>query len=245
MSRDQLSGDSLAAASRNRAKFSKHGGKGAAGHVQEGMDKESLTLDGGRYQDVITIPEGFNEPLYIGLSWTNVIQIREEGLLNRMMNKMQDIGVDLDLGCLYELHDGQRGALQPFGDLYGDYEKAPFIYHSGDERTGDTAGDDEHIRLNVSQWKRIKKVLIYCYIYKGPERWEEIMPEISLKMGNLEDIKLKLRSYRDDLPICALATLENKDGKVEITQHAEYFRGHPAMDRAFGFGIRWEEGEKS
>jgi len=38
--------------------------------------------------------------------------------------------------------------------------------------------------------------------------------------------------------------IENLDGGVRLTNHSEYFSSQPAMDRAFGFGLAWEDGQK-
>ena len=49
-------------------------------------------------------------------------------------------GIDLDLGCLYELNDGRKGAVQALGNAFGSLTNPPFISLDGDDRTGDSVG---------------------------------------------------------------------------------------------------------
>lgn len=35
------------------------------------------------------------------------------------------VNVDLDMGCLYEMADGNKGVVQPLGELFGDLNTAP------------------------------------------------------------------------------------------------------------------------
>lgn len=245
MSREKSSQDSIREATRNRAKFSGHGhAKGAAGVRQKGMDPELRKLRGETLERLIKVPKEGDPVIRVGLSWENVVYIRAEGLINRLMKKVAGTGVDLDLGCLYELQDGRRGAVQAFGEIFGHFDKAPYITLSGDERNGNTADDDEFLQINAQNWDKIKRVLIYSYIYEGPQIWQQIQPKVSFRVPGEKPVEITLRSFEEDVPICALVSLENKDGQIKLTKHAEYFRGHPGMDRAFGFGLRWEEGEK-
>lgn len=241
MSRETLSSDSIAAASRSRAKASAHGGKGKAGVVQDGMDIEGRTLVGEDYVERFHLPQGTTKPINIGISWNNIVMIQAEGMINRLMKKVQKVGVDIDLGCLYELQNGDRGVLQAFGELYGAYDRPPFVHHCGDERTGDKEGFDETMEINAALWSEIKRVLFYCYIYKGPMVWDQIHPEITINIPGMEKpCTLVLEAKDEALSVCALASLENIEGMIEFSAIAEYFHSQASMDRAFGYGIRWE-----
>ena len=44
--------------------------------------------------------------------------------------------IDLDLGCLFELKDGSKGAVQALGNAFGALNRPPFIALDGDDRTG-------------------------------------------------------------------------------------------------------------
>ena len=246
MSRQQTTSvDSMAEATRSRADFSGHGGsKGAAGYQEPGaatiecdfLDEEGQSLS------VNPAAEGF-ENISIGLAWDQMI--RHEKKLFGLMTVKKVIDVDLDLGCFYELQDGTRGVLQPFGDQYGSLDSAPFIQLSGDEREGDEEGDDEFILINGLKWPEIKRVLIYVYIYGGVPNWGMLKPQAHVRVPGESPMIVTLHTTRSELSLCALAMIENVRGGLRLTNHTEYFPGHAEMDRAFGFGLDWEDGEKT
>ncbi len=242
MSRDKLSTDSLAEASRERAKFSGHGNAlGAAGYTAEG---EAAGLLSGANEIAVINPQthGFQD-IRIAVSWNNVVA-QKGGFLHRLLCRVEKRGVDLDLGCLYELQDGSRGALQAFGDMYGAYNDPPYIRLSGDERTGDREGDDEYITIHGQKWPLIKRLLLYVYIYGGVPAWAEVRPQVRIAVPGEEPLTVVPSAHDSVLAVCALASLENVRDGIKITNHTEYFPGHAEMDRAFGFGGRWEDGIK-
>ena len=57
-------------------------------------------------------------------------------------------GVDLDLGCLYELADGRKGVIQALGNSFGSLNSPPWIPLDGDDRTGSVAGG-ENMSINL------------------------------------------------------------------------------------------------
>ena len=166
-----------------------------------------------------------------------------EKLLGRIHLVTQN-PVDLDLGCLYELQNGQRGAIQAFGKRFGVLDDAPYIQLSGDERTGETEGQDETLTVNGSKWPEIKRIVLYIYIYEGASNWDTVKPQIQLRVPGQKPVVVTLKAHRDYMPICAIASLENIRDGIRLTTHLEYYPGHDAMDRAFGFGLEWEQGQK-
>lgn len=244
MSREQLSQDSLSEATRSRASFSGHGNaKGAAGYRVPSTDPDCEFLSQAGQMSVINPREGGFPKIRIGAAWDN-IQVQQAGFFSRLLKKMSKQGVDVDLGCLYELHDGRRGAIQSFGDLYGAYNDAPFVHHTGDERTGDKDGLDEIIEINGARWGEVKRILAYVYIYHGAPDWDAIRPQVQLLIPGETPMIVTPRVGRNDLSVCAVAMFENRENGIRITNHTEYFPGHAEMDRAFGFGLEWEGGSK-
>jgi len=246
MVQDKNSADSLIDATRERTRFSGHGSAlGAAGERQASFDPENSTYlhDPGQSISVSPGDNGFDHIL-IGVEWDNVA-IKKKGFFGKLLGKLQHKGVDLDLGCLYELADGTRGALQAFGNKYGALHEPPYIKLSGDDRTGDAEGADEVLEIKGEHWDKIKRVLVYIYIYKGASRWDEINPKIFLDIPGEDDLVVTLNSHDDALDLCAVGGLENVRGGIKLTNYTEYFPGHPSMDRAFGFGIDWSDGQKT
>ena len=74
-------------------------------------------------------------------------------------------GIDLDHGCLYELNDGRKGAVQALGNAFGSLTNPPFISLDGDDRTGDSVGG-ENLRINGNMVSQIRRILVYTFIYE-------------------------------------------------------------------------------
>lgn len=236
---------SIAAASRSVAEFSGHGQSlGAAGIRTASAHPENCEFLSHPGQSIAVSPgpHGFDS-IMIGVAWEG-LYTKDTTLLGRLLGKMQKIDVDIDLGCLYELKNGKRGALQAFGERFGSYDKSPYIILSEDERTGDKEGYDEYMLVNGRFWKDIKRMLIYIYIYDGAPNWSNIKPQIVVDVPGENDFHVTLDAYENTLRLCALAEIENIRGGLKLTNRTEYFPGHEEMDRAYGFGLAWADGKK-
>lgn len=245
MPRPENSADSLANASKSTDRYSAHGNaQGAAGVIDDGAFASQDALDKNGESGLIMPPENGFQSIHVGLSWNNIIVEKSGGLMG-LMKKATKQGVDLDLGCFFELMDGTRGILQPFGNLFGDVEKIPYIQLSGDERTGDAEGDDEFLTINGQQWPQIKRILVYTYIYQGSKDWSQIKPSVTINMHNGDEpLKITPQLKTSQMTVCALATLMNVKDAIKIKAHGEYFTSQASMDRAFGFGLEWQDGAK-
>ncbi len=245
MAKETLSSDSLTEATRTRSRFSGHGpSKGAAGYkvVTDNPDCEFLSQSG--HTTIINPHDGGYGLIHIGAAWDN-IKPPKPGFFDRLLKKSPPHGVDIDLGCLYEMEDGSRGCIQAFGEMMGNYDAHPYIRLSGDERTGDADGDDEHLELNGVHWPRFKRVLVYVYIYHGAPNWSVLRPQIQVRVPDENPMIVTPDAHMDELAVCAIAMMENVRGGIRLTNHTEYFPGHNEMDRAFGFGLQWADGKKA
>lgn len=237
---------SIMDATKSRAKFSGHGAAlGAAGYrvASDHPDNCEFLEEPGGFVSINPQADGF-QSIMIGATWDNM-KVEKSGFFGKLLKKIQKVGVDLDIGCLYEMQDGTRGAIQAFGEKFGDFDGPPFISLSGDERTGDADGHDEYLLVNGQNWNEIKRILIYIYIYEGAPSWSEIKPQIVIDVPGENDLYVTLKTHNDSLALCAVGELENVRGGIRLTNRTEYFPGHSEMDRAFGFGLDWGEGSKS
>lgn len=50
---------------------------------------------------------------------------------------------------------------------------------------------------------------------------------------------------RSELNVCVIAGLENVRNGIKLSHYTEYYPGHAEMDRAFGYGLQWDDGEKA
>ncbi len=257
MTEKNSSGQSILEATKSCATFSEHGtnAKGAAGFISpydETQEADFLSKPG--QTAIVNPPKDGMHDFEIGVAWDNVnakgqVKKPKKGLLNKLIKQktpsiIKSKGVDLDLGCLYELHDGTRGALQAFGNMHGALDKAPFIHLSEDERTGDKEGEDELIKVNGQQWDKFKRIILYIYIYGGADSWSKVQPQVQVRVPSERPMIVTLKAQRQELALCAVARLENIRGGIRMTNLMEYFPGHAEMDRAFSFGLEWDEGQK-
>lgn len=157
-------------------------------------------------------------------------------------------GIDLDLGCMFELADGRRGVVQALGNTFGDYERSPFIKLDADDRTGaSTTG--ENLFINGERFDQIKRAVIYSFIYEGVANWQATNGVVTITAPGQTPIEVKLDGG-DRQIMCAIALIENRGGQLVITKVAEYFQqqgmtsAHELLDRHFGFGMRWKTGTK-
>ena len=237
----------LMEANRSRADFSGHGAAlGAAGYRVASDHPENCEFLGEPGQGIsISPPQGGFESILIGSAWDNIHIEEGSGFFGKWFKKVRKVGVDLDIGCLYELQNGERGAIQAFGEKHGDFEESPYIALSEDERTGDKEGHDEYLLVNGHKWSEIKRLLVYIYIYKGAPNWSHIKPQVVIDVPGENDLYVTLNVYDDNLAVCAVGELENVRGGIKLTNRTEFFPGHEEMDRAYGFGLDWSDGTKA
>lgn len=153
-------------------------------------------------------------------------------------------GIDLDLGCLYELWDGRKGAVQALGNAFGSLVNPPYISLDGDDRTG-TSTEGENLRVNSAMIPQIKRILIYTFIYEGAANWREAKGIVTVKCPGSKDIIVKMDEYGSNLTMCGIALLENRDGQsLSMEKVVRFFEGHRDLDAAFGWGLRWVAGSK-
>ncbi|MDK2126933.1 TerD family protein [Parachitinimonas caeni] len=151
--------------------------------------------------------------------------------------------VDLDLGCLFELQDGYKGAIQALGERFGAFESEPFIELLGDDRTG-AVSEGEWLRINGKFWKDIKRVCVFAYIYEGAPDWKATDGVVTLYAPGQPPIEVKLNEEGGALGMCAVALLENDGGAVKVSREVRFFEAHPQLDDAYRWGIRWKVGSK-
>ncbi|NEX21037.1 tellurium resistance protein [Thiorhodococcus mannitoliphagus] len=152
-------------------------------------------------------------------------------------------GIDLDVGCLFELKDGTKSVVQALGNSFGNFWGPPYIMLDADDRTG-TRTEGENLRINGKHWDEIRRVLVFAFIYEGTPNWAETNAVISLKMPGQPEIEVRLDSGDNRHPMCAIALLENDGGAVRVTKLVDYYRAHPDVDKAYHWGLQWVRGSK-
>ena len=153
-------------------------------------------------------------------------------------------GIDLDLGCLYELKDGRKGTVQALGNAFGTLTGPPYIALDGDDRTGASAAG-ENLRINGNQIAKIKRILVYTFIYEGVANWQQADAIVTIKYPGAEDIVVKMDNYNTQHKMCGLALLENiNDETFSVEKIVQFYQGHRDLDQAVHWGLRWVAGKK-
>ncbi|BBV10008.1 TPA: TerD family protein [Providencia stuartii] len=152
-------------------------------------------------------------------------------------------GIDLDLGAFVELQNREKGVIQALGNTFGFFNSPPFVELQGDDRTGDVSGG-EWIYINGREWKNIKQILIYAFIYEGVPSWDKTDGVVTIHVPDQPPIETRLTEGNNGRGMCAIARLVNEQGAIKVERINQFFKGHKDMDNAFGWGFRWTAGSK-
>ena len=151
--------------------------------------------------------------------------------------------IDLDLGCLYELKDGSKGTVQALGNSFGSLTSEPYISLDGDDRTG-ASSVGENLRINGKMVPKIKRILVYTFIYEGATNWKTADGVVTVKCPGSPDIIVHMDEYGSSQRMCAIAMLENINDTLSVEKVIRFFDGHRYMDQAFNWGLKWVRGSK-
>jgi len=181
--------------------------------------------------------------ILVNLNWNQQTSGKKSGgFLSSFLGKSNN--VDLDLGCLYELNNGEKGCVQALGNAFGSYENYPYVQLDADDRTG-TATGGENLRINGGKIADIKRVLVYAFIYEGVANWSQADGIVTLKYPAGPDIEVKLDEHKNGQIMCAIAMIENVNNETfKVERLVEYFNGHQNMDKAYNWGMNWVAGRK-
>ena len=178
--------------------------------------------------------------ILVNLNWNS--QPLKQGFLKSLFSSNE--GIDLDLGCLFELKNGWKGAVQALGNSFGSLSQPPFVSLDGDDRTG-AAAAGENLRINGNQISQIKRIIVYTFIYEGVTNWQQADATVTIKYPGAEDIIVKMDSFNSTQRMCGLALFENiNDQTFSVEKIVQFYPGHRELDAAFHWGLQWQAGRK-
>lgn len=179
--------------------------------------------------------------ILINLNWSQ--PQKKSGFFAFFQNNRNN-SIDLDLGCLYEMTDGSKGCVQALGNLFGSLNSPPYIALDGDDRTGAVAGG-ENLRVNGSMIARIKRILVYTFIYEGVANWREVDGVVTIKCPGSQDLVVRMDEYGSSSNLCAIAMLENcRNETFSVEKLVQFYDEHKKLDKAFGWGMQWVAASK-
>jgi tellurite resistance protein TerA len=151
--------------------------------------------------------------------------------------------VDLDLGCLYQFTDGQRGVIQAVGRRSGDYARAPFIRLDRDDRIGSSTG--ENIFVNMDQSAHFQRILIFVMVAGGSDDITKTAATVTIypTAGPALEIRLEGPSGLSRARSCAVAQIRRQGPEIVVRRELRYFSGFQSeIDAAYGWGLHWGPG---
>lgn len=152
-------------------------------------------------------------------------------------------GIDLDLGAFVEMANGEKTVIQALGKRFGDYNREPYVQLQGDDRTGEVS-DGEWLHINGREWKNIREVLVFAFIYEGVASWDKTDGVVTLHIPDQPPIETRMTEGQNNRNMCAIARLVNENGSIKVERVNRFFNGHSDMDQAFGWGFSWRAGSK-
>lgn len=183
---------------------------------------------------------GAGGQMRVNLNWTQAAK-PTGGFLKRLAGPG---GVDLDLGALWETADGNKGVVQALGNSFGSLNSPPYVLLDGDDRSGAVTGG-ENLVVNLEHLAKLKRVLIYAYIYEGAANWAAAEGVVTMFPQGAAPIEVRLDEAANDRRFCAIAMLTNDGGSLRIDREVQYVKGSQRhLDEAYGWGLRWAAGRK-
>lgn len=179
----------------------------------------------------------------VNLNWSQGSAPKKTGFLAKLAGATGG-AVDLDLGCLYELANGEKGVVQALGNSFGSLQGAPHIQLDGDDRSGSVAGG-ENMHIDLSRPNAFRRILIFAMIYDGAPNWAAVDGVVTLFPTSGPQVEVRLDSASNNARICAIALLQNAGAEMTVTREVQYINGSQAdLDRAYNWGMRWAAGSK-
>lgn len=167
----------------------------------------------------------------------------KKGLLGDLFKQRGSGGIDLDIGAMVHLKNGEKTLIQALGNRFGNLNGSPFVLLRADDRTGQVS-DGEWLDINGQQWSQIQEVFIFAFIYEGVPNWAQTDGVVTIHVPGQPPIETRLTKGAGNAPMCAIARLVNQQGSINVERINQYFNGHKEMDKAFNWGFSWKRGSK-
>lgn len=209
------------------------------GKAEEPKPKVSLskiTLDKRGDSKTVDLSKNKEQTFHVNLNWKQVSNTG--GFLSGLFGN-QD--ADLDLGCMYELQNGEKGVIQALGKTFGSKTSPPWILLDKDDRSG-ASSDGEN--LYVFRPNAIKKMIVFAYIYEGNSDFSKVDARVLIKDLEGNEITILLDNPDHNKTFCVVCCLKGSDSSFQIIKEERYVLGHEEADKAYGFGFRWRSGNK-
>ncbi|MFG2617018.1 TerD family protein [Streptomyces sp. NPDC048507] len=183
----------------------------------------------------------------VNLSWSAARPPR--GWMNKGGGAVRLEDVDLDLSCLWELHNGTTGIVHPIEDQFGSFDQPPYVLLDQDDRTG-ASETGENLLINLDHAAAIKRLLVFVVIYDGATSFAGLHGVATLFPPAGPPIEVLLDECTVASPVAAIALIENVGGELIVRREAKYIQPAPgvfkqqAADLEYGWGMSWHAAGK-
>lgn len=206
-----------------------------------GVNLSKVTLTKSAPSISLTKGGGASGQMRVNLNWTQG-GAPAQGFFKRAL--AAGSSVDLDLGCLWETRDGDKGVIQALGNQFGSLHSLPYVLLDGDDRSGANTGG-ENLIVNLDHLDQMRRVLIFAYIYEGSPNWAAADGVVTLYPQGSAPVEVRLDEASNSKRFCAIAMLTNEGGSLKINREVNYIAGNQSdLDRAYGWGMNWTAGSK-
>lgn len=205
-----------------------------------------LSKSGDRHTFNLDKTKSFQGEIVINLNWS------QGGFFKRLLGNAPD----LDLGCYYELRNGERTVIDGLQFAHGQgggrtipsrqgcYTQSPFIWHTGDDRGGASSG--ENILVNPKGISEIKRVIVYTFIYEGAAKWTETNAVVTVSVPGAGQVVVEMGKQEDYRKFCAIAQIDfSPSGEISIQKLVTFHNDHSDCDRHYAWGLQWQPGSKN
>ncbi len=224
--------------------YSKRGGS-SGGSPDRPVSLSKVTLTKSSPTVSLTKQGSVGGRLHVNLNWTARPAQAEQprGFLKRVAAAASP-GIDLDLGCLFEMSDGRKGVIQALGNQFGSLEAPPYIFLDGDDRAG-TNANGENLYVNLAHARELRRVLVFACIYEGASAFDQANGVVTLTPTTGAPIEVRLDETAGRSRMCAVALLDNTGGELVVRREVRYVDGaQDVLDRTYGWGMDWTPGRK-
>jgi len=156
--------------------------------------------------------------------------------------------VDLDLGCLYQFTDGQRGVVQAAGARHGDFARPPYVRLDRDDRTGSSTG--ENLFINMDHSAHFQRLLIFVLLAGGADDLTKVGATLTLYPTSGPALELRLdgataasSAAPGRAKSCAAVVIQRTGTEFMLKTEAKFFPGFQSeIDKSYAWGLHWAPG---
>lgn len=217
------------------------------------LNKVTLEKQGDSHKIDLSKGTKSNKEIIINLNWTQ--QTSKTGnIFSRLWGGNNSI--DLDLGCFFELNDGQKSVIDGLQFAHGQggpkeqltkqgrYTDVPWVWHSGDDR-GTSLGSGENLLVNPKGLNDLKRIIVYCFIYEGVAKWDETNAVVTIQVPDNPDIVVEMGKQFSSHKFCAIAEIDfESENVITVRKLVTFHNGHGECDKVYNWGMRWSAGKK-